>query len=162
MVDKGKWYWQCKLCRTNPKRYADGSTKHPIEYLKGHRMSESGPIMATIAIQQAFVTSSTRIQFNLDVFKQLLTQWIITSNTSFHQVEDPTFRSLLSYLAAVNATYTAIPQCLPPSGNTIRNWIMQTFLEQKQVLTQELMNTHTVHFSFDLWTSSNHLALLGM
>lgn len=58
VVDKGKRSWQCKLCRTNPKRYTDGSIKHPIEHLKGHILSESGPIIATNAIQQAFGTSS--------------------------------------------------------------------------------------------------------
>ena len=39
IVDKVKRYWQCRLCKKNPKRYANGSTKHPIDY-RGSRMHE--------------------------------------------------------------------------------------------------------------------------
>ena len=38
----GKTYWKCNLCTRNPQRYADGSTKHPIEHLKSHRMTKEG------------------------------------------------------------------------------------------------------------------------
>src|SRR5258706_15103960 len=79
VTDNGKRFWQCNLCKRNPKRYADGSTKHPIEHLKLHRMTETGPMEAdtsTSIIRQAFGNSIPKIQFNADVFKQLLVQWI--------------------------------------------------------------------------------------
>ncbi|KAF8418288.1 hypothetical protein EV426DRAFT_619566 [Tirmania nivea] len=105
-----KRFWQCRLYRPRQaKRYADGSTKHLIQYLQGHRMTENGP---------AFGNSTPKIQFNSDVFKQLLVQWMVLSNISFRQVEESSFRLLLSYLASVSASYTAIPRCLPHSGNT--------------------------------------------
>ena len=39
---------------------------------------------------------------------------------------------------------------------------MQIFSHQKDILIQRLNETHTVHFSFDMWTSGNHLSLLGL
>ena len=69
---------------------------------------------------------------------------------------------LLSYLAAISASYTAIPRCLPKSGNTIRTWITQSFIHHKQILISTLKEILTIHFSFDLWTSGNHLSLLGV
>jgi len=61
-----------------------------------------------------------RIQFNKDVFKQLLFQWIVFCHVSFRQVEEPSFRLLLGYLSATSASYTFIPQSLPHSGSTAR------------------------------------------
>ena len=161
---QGKGYWQCKLCKRNPKRYVDGSTKHPIDHLRFHQLSEAGPIELEAGaniLRQAFGNSTPKIQFNIDVFKQLLIQWIISSHISFRQVEEPDFRLLLSYLASVSASYTSIPSSLPRSGNTVPAWAMQLFGEQKQLMIRLLKQAHVVHFSFDLWTSGNHLSLLG-
>lgn len=113
-------------------------------------------------IQQAFGLTVPKIQFNLDVFKQLLTQWMVGSNVSFHQVQDPSFRLLLSYLTAVNASYTAIPSCLPRCGITVRAWIVGMYTQQKQKLMKELDNANKVNFTYDLWSSPNHMALLGI
>ena len=43
----GKKYWKCKLYRNNPKRYIEGSMKHPIKYLRSHRMTAYGPLDPT-------------------------------------------------------------------------------------------------------------------
>ena len=161
----GKRYWQCKLCRRNPKRYADGSTKHPIKHLRTHKLTENGPMDengSSSLIRQAFGNSIPKIHFNADVFKQLLVQWLVTSNISFRQVEESNFRLLLSYLAAVTSSYTSIPRFLPHSGNTAHAWTVQMFSQQKQSLIHLFHDIHVVHFSFDLWTSSNHYSLLGM
>jgi len=73
-------------------------------------MTENGPLWDPVGIiQQAFGNSTPKIQFNPDVFKQLLVQSMVSSNISFWQVEKPSFRLLLSYLAAITASYTAIP-----------------------------------------------------
>ena|SRR5437899_666103 len=44
--------------------------------------------------------SSGRIEFNSDIFKALLVQWICSSNISFAIVEHNQFRVLLTYLLA--------------------------------------------------------------
>ena len=125
-------------------------------------MSANGPITQDNTIQQAFGSATPKIHFNLDVFKQLLTQWIVEFNISFHQVENPSFRLLPSYLAAMNSSYTAVPRSLPRSSNTVRAWILHTYKQHKHSLIQQLMDINSVHFSFDLWSSPNHMALLGL
>jgi len=84
----------------------EGSTKHPIDHLRSHRMTVHGPLdpAAGASIIQAFENTSPKIQFNLDVFKQLLVQWMVECHISSRQVEESSFRLLLSYLAAVSAS----------------------------------------------------------
>ena len=125
IIHNGKPHWRCRLCRHNPKQYACGSTKHPIEHLRTHRLTERGPMepeSSNSIIRQAFGNSLPRIRFNSDVFKQLLVQWIVLCHISFRQVEQPSFCLLLSYLASISATHTSIPKSLPMSGNTVRTW----------------------------------------
>jgi len=43
-------------------------------------------------------TISPGLQFNSDIFKQILVRWIYITNTPFYAVEDPAFRTLLAYL----------------------------------------------------------------
>jgi len=67
-----------------------------------------------------------------------------------------------SHLTSVSASYTSISKSLPKSGNTVRAWTMQLFSEQKRALIRLLESPHVVHFTFDLWSSPNHLAILGL
>jgi len=120
------------------------------------------PESTNTIIRQAFGNSIPKIQFNSGVFKQLLVNWIVNCHISFRQVEQPSFRLLLSYLASVSASYTSIPKSLLKSGNTVRAWTMQLYSIQKQALIKLLESCHLIHFTFDLWSSPNHLSLLGL
>ena len=51
-------------------------------------MSANEHIKEDNTIQQVFGSATPKIHFNLDVFKQLLTQLIVKSNISFHQVDN--------------------------------------------------------------------------
>lgn len=52
---------------------------------------------------------------------------------------------------------------LRTSANTIRNWIITTYQTSQQDLKIQLNAIDTaIHFTFDLWTSRNHRALLGV
>ena len=141
------------MCRNNPKQYACGSTRHPIDHLRTqHRRTERDilePDSQNSIIRQAFGNSIPRIQFNKDFFKQLLIQWIVLCHVSFRQVEESSFRLLLGYLSATSASYTSIPQSLPRSGSTVRAWTMQLFSQQKQALILLLEPLSTIHFTFD-------------
>ena len=167
--DKGKSYWKCGLCVRNPKRYADGSTKHPIDHLTTcHRMTENGPITVSASntsdspLMKSFNLSTEKLHFNFDMFQKLLINWIVHCHISFRQVEEPSFRLLLHYLSASSPLYSAIPRALPKSGNTVKMWILNSYTSQKSALIDSLANIQTVHFTFDLWTSPNHLSLLGL
>ena len=68
------------------KKYPDG----------GYRVSS---ISGESRIVAAFgSTVAPGLQFNSDMFKQLLVRWICVTNTPFYAVEDSTFRILLAYL----------------------------------------------------------------
>ena len=159
VIDNGKRYWRCNLCKTNPKQYADRSTKHPIEHLKSHRMTENGPleIPDNNIIRQAFGSTVPKIQFNLDIFKQLLIQWIVKCNISFRQVEDPEF-FILDSSEFLICCHTSLPSPIWYYSNRMASFDN----EQKSILIQGFQDINTVHFTFDLWSSPNHFSLLGM
>ena len=165
---QGRRYWECTICTRSPKRYADGSTKHPIEHLRTlHRLTEAGFIShdggsGPNLIQQAFGHTIPRIQFTADVFRDLLIRLLISCNLSFSHVEQPPFRLLLSYLASISPSYSVISRTLPKSGDTVRSWIMQAYEKYKAVLITQLQCIISVHISFDLWTSPNHMTFMGI
>ena len=76
---------------------------------------------------------------------------------SFSQVENEAFQSLLLYLSATLASY------LPSSGTTIRNWIIEDFKQRRTQIKKELhLSKGLVHFSFDMWTSPNSMAMIAV
>jgi hypothetical protein len=57
----------------------------------------------------------------------------------------------------------AIPSALPRSGNTVRAWLLTLFKEKQEYLRQSLAQAQSrVHNSFDLWSSGNVKAYLGL
>jgi len=56
-----------------------------------------------------------------------------------------------------------MPRALPSSGNTIKNWIIDQFHWSQQDLTRLFTCSKSkIHFTFDLWTSPNYRAFLGI
>jgi hypothetical protein len=53
---------------------------------------------------------------------------------------------------------------LPRSGDTVHRWLITAFEMQKQEIRRQLHEepVSKIHLSFDLWTSENQLALLGI
>jgi hypothetical protein len=67
------------------------------------------------------------------------------------------FRSLLHYLNR------EIDNWLPNSIPTIQTWTLRTYKAQKQRIRHEVQAALSkVHFTVDLWTSLNALAILGI
>ena len=61
-----------------------------------------------------------------------------------------------------NDTYTEMPRALLSSGNTIKHWILDQFHCSQQDLARSFTRAKSkIHFTFDIWTSSNHSAFLG-
>jgi hypothetical protein len=54
----------------------------------------------TQCINKIFGKAHKRIEYNLNIFKQLLLQWIIVNYIAIRQVECNAFHSLLFYLLA--------------------------------------------------------------
>jgi len=56
-----------------------------------------------------------------------------------------------------------MPSAVPSSGKTIKNWILNQFQRSQSELIRKLSRTRSnIHFTFDLWTSPNHRAFLGV
>ena len=101
--------------------YSDVSTKNMNLHLSSvHRITKENPEIpggsglgsassqANSRILAAFAHQTPKIQFNSDVFKQLLTRWIYVTNSAFQSVEEPTFRVVLSYLLACVCRYLSL------------------------------------------------------
>jgi len=90
------------------------TTKNAITHLKTkHNIGPKGTIItrttpAQQTIQVAFGRSTPRILFNENIFKELLLLWVVDANVSFRMCEQPSFRTLCTYLAACQPDYSRI------------------------------------------------------
>lgn len=67
------------------------------------------------------------------------------------------FRSFLQYLNPETENW------LPTSATTIRLWTVRTYESEKRQIRQKVQSTLSkVHFTVDLWTSPNSLAIIGI
>lgn len=99
------------------------------------------------------------LQSESETIKSLLLQWIISSNLPFTVVESPEFRNILT---ALDPGKTRV--LLPESGTSVKRLLVEKYLEQAAVVKREisLAPPQMKHISFDLWTSPNSYALLGI
>jgi hypothetical protein len=154
------------------KKYMAGATTHPITHLvQKHKISEdaqseTSSIISTgpeNIINQPFINAMRQIQFNAAGCKQLLLFWIITGQVSFRQIENEWFCLLLHYLSVTAVNYNAIPPYLPRSHTTIPTLIHQIYQSRKASMVTALHNSIAdINISFDMWSSNNSLALVGI
>ena len=89
-------------------------------------------------------------------FKRALVAFIVICQLPFALVGNAFFIEFLSIIFPKIET-------LIPCRLTIKNWILESYKERKGKLKEELQRAASmIHFSFDLWTSPNYLALLGV
>ena len=95
---------------------------------------------------------------NVDEFRYRLTRWMINRHVPFSEVENSDFQDMLK---SVNGS---INEYLVRSGNTIRNWMEDDFIEAKRLIRDEVLARalSKIHVSCDLWTSPNGYAMCGV
>ena len=95
---------------------------------------------------------------NIDTFRYYLTRWIVERHIPFTVVEDTTFRAMLGSLNATVQDY------LVKSGDSIRDWIEDEFIETKKLVQEEVIAKaiSKIYISCDIWTSPNGYALCGI
>jgi hypothetical protein len=94
---------------------------------------------------------------SVEKFKELLIRWIVYCHIAFFQLENQYFRELLFFLNP------SLLNHLPKAAKTIRSWVMDAFLSKKQRLREDLQCSRSrISISFDLWTSPNPYAILGI
>jgi hAT family C-terminal dimerisation region len=148
--------------KIKPTRYDASTTSHASNHLaKRHNIfqKEKEPPMQSLIKQAKLDEAFTHMRspFNATLFKSLLIQWVICMNQPFIQAVSKYFRRILQYLSPQAA------KTLPTSPNTIRSWILSTYNESKETVRKSLNESPSaIHFSFDLWTSPNSYAILGV
>ena len=86
----------------------------------------------------------------------LYIKWTTKSNIPFNQIQNHDFRVFLEHLNPVANSK------LPDSHTTIQDRIMMLYKDTKESVGYQLREAISdIHFTCDLWTSPNHLALLG-
>jgi hypothetical protein len=95
---------------------------------------------------------------NVDTFRYYLTRWIVNRHIPFIAVEDEDFRAMLKSLNG------SVNDYLVKTGNSIRSWIEDDFLEAKRLIREEVLARaiSKIHISCDLWTSPNGYAICGI
>ena len=102
------------------------------------------------------IANSTAAAFNQHHFKALLYDWIIHDNISFNQLESKRLHRLFVYLQ---------PRCeqVISSKPTISRTVATLYDKCLGAVTETLKDALTkISLSFDLWTSNNKLAVLGL
>lgn len=120
------------------------------ESTANNRVQEPG-----IRQAEAYVSFPTQVLIN--PFKDALIAFICICQISLGAMVSSLFVEFLRVI------YPPITKLLPKATDTIRSWIMEAFNKRKERLKKDLQDAHSkIHFSFDLWTSPNHLALIGI
>jgi len=173
-------HWVCKECHKKKsskthifsmKRATSGAVAHLKDI---HLLTEEGPVMKKRRIgdgaMEAFANGGVgnggdpvqaaqneqATEFDSAEFKRLLYDWIITDSISFNELNSEKLRALLIYTN---------PRCKPaiPDRRTVSDTIGRIYDKAQGNITETLGRAATrINFSFDLWTSGNKLALLGV
>jgi hypothetical protein len=126
-------------------------TKHMTPFEAARRRAEG-----TAPLRQSESYSSLGVIVMKQPFEDALIAFLIIAQMALSLVENAYFVEFLQVI------YPTIGQILP-CGSTIRSLIKIYFERRKRQLKGSLGRAKSkVHFSFDLWTSPNHLALLGI
>jgi hypothetical protein len=161
--------WKCIHC--DEVQFAEANPKNKESHLKIHGITKHGrktpyrPIdrhtkpavddVTPLRQSESYVQLTTAIMRN--PFQEALIAFIVICQMAFNLVTNDVFFEFL------HTIYPSIGEILPSSGNTIRGWIIDAFQARKVKIKQALEKSSSlIHFSFDLWTSPNHMALLGV
>lgn len=179
--DEGHEHWICRNCHTSPLKpkkpkghlfKTTAQTSGPIYHLRDtHGIVAPGatpvkrPPTTSVGSRQASITGftsssgvrTTDTPFDYNVFKGLLLQLFTTRAVPLALVEDPAFRSLLTYCQP------ALHDCIP-SRRSLRRYIEATYNSSLAEVESHLQSATTkINLSFDLWTSpGRRLSLLGV
>jgi hypothetical protein len=172
---QGKEEWRCKWCLQNY-QLSGGShaiKRHLTEY---HEIFEDSPADTRakniqINIESAMATAVAHPQkrwklndsnsgvlpLDGDVIEVLYVKFLVACNIPLRLVECPEFRAFISYLNK------DVDCWLNTSHNTIHEWVMRQFKNEKVTVRMHLQKAQTkIHISLNIWTSTNNKAIMGI
>lgn len=165
---RGRQYWKCRHCN----HYCVGKTTNNDNKLahlqRAHRITANGnkiprePLPfreqgAPVSIRANEAYVSIAHKFLENDFQKAVVAFVVICQLSLSLMVNDLFVELLKVI------YPTIGKLLPLATGTIRTWVLNSFNLRKQRLKQDMARSLSrIHFSFDLWSSTNHLALLGI
>lgn len=104
---------------------------------------------------ESYVALGTAVLIN--PFIDALVAFIVICQMAISLVADELFIEFLQVI------FPKIKDILPGCGKSMRGYIIKAY-EQRKVKVKDILarSKSKIHFSFDLWTSPNHLALIGI
>ncbi|RKK19242.1 hypothetical protein BFJ67_g17515 [Fusarium oxysporum f. sp. cepae] len=162
-------YWVCSKCdeRGKSSLFVATNTTSPIEHLRRSHMiteaddnadEDSYSSRADIhPPSKRRCLESPTARSNVNKAKELTVGWIVTANLPFAAPSNPYLRRMLDLHDALLAKE------VPWSRQSVRDTMRKLFEVKKGVISSQLQKAVTrISFSFDLWTSPNRYAFLGL
>src|SRR6266850_2382557 len=132
-------------------------TRPSPDIVRTHTVSHLTPPRLEITPAGDNVFSIIPSFFNWEILKLRLVEWIVVLHITFSQVENDWFRRFLAVLSPSLETW------IPRAGNTVRAWILAEFERRQEEVKKRLQKSKSrIHLSFDLWTSPNNMAFVGV
>ena len=169
LPEKTKTFWLCRQYDENHKivLLAAASTNSAQDHMKDtHRISDqdededsqAGNTRDVLHMQRQAARGAHIAKTKHELFRNLLIEWIVDQNVPLAAVDHESFRNLLTVLAV------DVDSFLPKSSTTVQKWLIAEFDKKKLGIKQQLHedSISKIHLTFDMWTSDNQLALLGI
>lgn len=147
---------QCNWSTTDSKRH--GSTTN----IRHHLKEKHGVLSPNVSIPDT--SSKTNLislwgkKGKLTVQQTLennLLRWVISSKQPFTVNESPEFQQLLKDIPGVSLPFT--------SRHTLREHLLEDFdLHRMRLKNDPATTCQTIALSLDVWTSKNHIPILGV
>jgi hypothetical protein len=168
---RGRTVWKCNHC--NEVQFTTANSDNKLDHLrKAHGITKAGnktprqwnwrqtqqnttPTEETrIRKSEAYIQLPIVVKSN--PFQEAIVAFIVLCQMALSLVESKVFLEFLLIL------YPSIESLLPKK-DLLRQWIISLYQSrQLKIKTMLSKSQSQIHFSFDLWTSPNHLALLGI
>ncbi|KAK9444136.1 uncharacterized protein VB005_01882 [Metarhizium brunneum] len=163
-------YWVCSKCDEHGKSslFVASNTTSPIEHLRrSHLITQTDQSLGNAeddsACADIYPPSKRRCvelptaRCNVNKAKELTVGWIVTANLPFTAPSNPYLRRILDLHDA------SLAKEVPWSRQSVRDTMRKLFEVKKGAISIQLEKAITrISFSFDMWTSPNRYALLGL
>jgi hypothetical protein len=172
-------FWLCRRChhrpvkRPFPKGHKFQTTRatstEALHMTKQHSINEDGIVTPSRPLSKKrkledcdfdanTVQHRTVSSFDPNQFRALLREWIIADSIPFQKIESDHFRRLLAFIGCNLRLEDHLP-----SRTTLSRWVGKAYDQQFVAIKEVVRSAATrISLSFDLWTSHNQLALLGL
>jgi hypothetical protein len=163
--------WACRRCdeARKPQFFVIQSTTSAADHLKKeHRVSPNEGIDGTLdtsdsVLDLQFAAAAKRPatepipRARMAKIRELAVGYIVNADLPFTTMTDPFIRELLEQLNKPVASEASLGR------STIVSDLEKIYLAKRAIIQQELFEASTaIHFSFDLWSSPNNLAVIAI